>query len=266
YLAVGWLWYMGTLIPVIGLVQVGAQGMADRFTYVPHIGVSLAAAWGFSTLSRNGSRRTLLVSVSCGLALCLLAASTRTQLRYWKDNISLFSRAVQVTRGNFLAHHLLGNALAQEGRKIEAMSHFSEALRINPAYVPSLYNLAFTLAREGRLQEAAAAYSDGLRLSPKDANLHNNLGNVLARMGQREEAIRHFVEALKIDPRYAAAHNNLASVFLEQGRLREAVQHYKKALRFQPDLEEARHNLDRALRKADDQKDKDPRENTNASR
>ncbi|MEW6668810.1 MAG: tetratricopeptide repeat protein [Thermodesulfobacteriota bacterium] len=260
YLLVGWLWYLGTLIPVIGLVQVGTQTMADRFTYVPQVGITIATAWGVSDLLSRGSGRNLFLAVISGLILCFLALSTHSQLRYWKDSISLFSHALQVTDRNFMAHHLLGLALSREGRTPEAMSHFSEALKINPIYVPSLYNLAFAKATEGKLTEAVETYSAALRINPKDVTIHNNLGNVLARMGQRDEAVRHFMEALKIDPRYAPAHNNLANVLVEQGRRQEAVRHYTEALRVQPDFAKARHNLERVLRKGDEEKGKGPDE------
>jgi tetratricopeptide (TPR) repeat protein len=247
YLVVGWLWYLGTLVPVIGLVQVGGQGMADRFTYVPHVGLSIAVAWGISDLTLRWPRRNILLAALSVLILSSLALSTRSQLRHWKDSISLFSRALQVTRNNFLAHHFLGNALSRKHRLAEAAHQFSEALKINPRYLPSLYNLAVILAQEGRLEEAVKHYNRALQLSPNDASIHNNLGNLLARQGKPDEAIRHYSRALEINPDYAPAHNNLANLLLEEGKPEQAMAHYSAALRIEPGLGEARHNLALAM-------------------
>jgi tetratricopeptide (TPR) repeat protein len=247
YLVVGWLWYLGTLVPVIGLVQVGAQTMADRFTYVPHVGLSIAAVWGVSDLTSRWPRRNILLAVISGLILCSLALSTHRQLPYWKDSISLLSRAIQVTRNNFLAHHFLGNALSREHRLPEAIHQFSEALKINPRHLPSLYNLAFIMAQEGMLEEATDHYNRALQLSPNDATIYNNLGNLLARQGKSGEAIRHYSKALEIKPDYAPAHNNLGNLFMEEGKTEQAIIHYSAALRIEPGLSEARHNLKLAM-------------------
>jgi protein O-mannosyl-transferase len=249
YLPVGWLWYLGTLIPVIGLVHVGAQGMADRFTYLPHMGLFLAAVWGVGDLTLKWPyRNAFLYSGSC-VILFLFALSTHDQLRHWKDSTSLFSRAIEVTRNNFLAQYFLGNALARENRPAEAAIHFAESLRMNPHNYSALYNLAFIMAREGRLEEATFYYSEALRLNPSDATIHNNLGNLWVRRRNPDRAVRHFLEALKIHPDYATAHNNLANVLIEQGRLQEAIHHYSEALRIQPGFAETRYNLERALQK-----------------
>jgi tetratricopeptide (TPR) repeat protein len=260
YLAVGWLWYLGTLVPVIGLVHVGAQGMADRFTYVPHIGLFVALVWGIWSLALRWPRRKALFSAVSCVILCFFTFSTWDQLRYWKNSVSLFSRAVRVTGDNFLALYFLGVALGRESRLAEAAARFSESLRLHPSNPAALYNLAYTLAREGRLEEATLAYDDLLRLTPGDATVHNNLGNLWARRGHPEQAVQHFLEALRVNPDYAAAHNNLANVLLKHGKLQEAIRHYSEALRIQSDFPEARHNLDKALKRFDEEKDKGPDE------
>jgi hypothetical protein len=209
YLVVGWLWFLGTLVPVIGLFHVGPQALADRFTYVPHVGLLLALTWGAAELASAWRCRKTILSTASGLIILLFSWETTHHLGYWRDSITLFSRAVQITETNFMARHLLGTALASQGRLAEAAIHFSESVKIKPVYVPALFNLASTLSAQGKLEEAAAIYSRALQVAPYDAASHNNLGNVLVKLGKTEEGVLHYQEALRIKPDLTEARINL---------------------------------------------------------
>ena len=224
YLLMGWFWFLGTLFPVIGFVQVGAQSMADRFTYIPHVGFFVIIAWGTAELLLTTKYRKIFFVLAC-IGTLLVAASTRSQLFYWKDSVTLFKRAVEKTRDNYMAHYCLGIALSEEGKTEEAIVQFSESHRINPSFVPPLYNLGFIMAQKGRLEEAFGYYSRVLKLTPQDAAAHNNLGNVLLRQGKEEEAAEHFVSALTIDPDFALAQKNLTNLYKQENRIEQPIEH-----------------------------------------
>jgi tetratricopeptide (TPR) repeat protein len=246
YLAVGWLWYLGTLVPVIGLIQVGGQSMADRYTYIPLIGLFILIAWGGAgLLERWLSRRVL--ALSAGVVLLGILTCSWLQVRHWKDSITLFTHAIGVTVNNALAHNSLGSALAWEGRLEEAESHYREALRIMPNQAIAHYNLGVTLATKGRYEEAIAHYKEALRIKPDYADAHNNLGVALKSQWKFEEAESQFYEALRIEPDYALAHYNLGIVLVSQGRYEEAIGHYLEALWIDPDDAKAHYNLGNAL-------------------
>jgi Flp pilus assembly protein TadD len=209
YLAVGWLWYVGTLVPVIGLVQVGGQAMADRYTYIPLIGIFIMIAWGAFDLLAGWKKRHIVLGVAGGAALALLAATAHIQAAHWRNSLTLFGHALEATSSNALAHFNMGSALAVEGKTEEAISHYREALRINPAYLDARYNLANALERSGRIPEAIATYNQVLRVRPGMVKAHNNLGIALAETGRLDDAIGHFREVLRLDPGNAEAIRNL---------------------------------------------------------
>ena len=284
YLAVGWLWYLGTLVPVIGLVQVGGQAMADRYTYVPFVGLFVAIAWGLGELAR-GSRLSRGAAACAALAAVLpLGLVTRTQVGYWADAVALYEHALAVTSDNWLVHNNLGLVLFKRGRTMEAIAHYEEALRIWPDYAEAHFNLGIALGKEGRRLEAIEEYEqalrkrpdladahynlgnelldagrpaeairhygDALRLKPDDGEARNNLGNALARLGRLEEAVEQYREALRLSPGLAKAHVNLGLAFLRLGRIPEAIGRFQEALRIQPDFEEARADLRLAQERA----------------
>jgi len=243
YLVVGWLWYLGTLVPVTGLVQVGGYGMADRFTYVPLIGLFMMVAWGVPDVFGGWRYRKVVLAVSAGLVLSILMVVTRSQIHRWHDSVTLFTHTLKVTTGNYIIHNNLGGALADQGKNEEAMVHYTEALRIKPNYVDAHYNLGNALFHQGKTQEAMAHYNEALRINPNYPEAHNNLGNALFRQGKTQEAIVHYTEALRIDPNFAGAHYNLGNVLHKQGKIEEAIGHFKKALLINPDFAEARFSL-----------------------
>ena len=218
YLVVGWLWYLGTLVPVIGLVQIGRQAMADRYTYIPLIGISIIIAWGVPELLVKWRYKEIGLAAIAAVVFSVLMAITYIQVRYWANSITLFEHALEVTFNNYVAHDNLGSALYRKGRLDEAVGHYTEALRINPDYLEPHNNLGAALFRKGKIDEAICYFTRALRIKPDIAETHNNLGAALFQKGKIDEAIAHFQEALRIRPDYANAHNNLNSALAAKDR------------------------------------------------
>ncbi|MBC8427167.1 MAG: tetratricopeptide repeat protein [Deltaproteobacteria bacterium] len=200
FILVGWLWYLGTLFPVIGLVQVGTHAMADRYTYIPLIGLFIMIVWGVPDLLGNWPYRKLVLRISAGLLLVLLAVCTWFQVSYWKDSIALFTHAIDVTDDNWMAHNNIGFPLVQQGRNSEAIAHFSEAVRIKPDHAEAHVNLANSYGLEGRFEEAKQHFFNAIRINPDLADAHMNLGVIFARQGNLDKAINHFLAALRVNP------------------------------------------------------------------
>jgi tetratricopeptide (TPR) repeat protein len=243
WLAVGWLWFLGTLIPVLGLVHGGGQSMADRYTYIPLIGLFVILAWGAPSLLRSWSHRRLALAVVSIVVLSGCAALTYSQVSYWKDSVTLWEHTVEVTAGNFSAHNMLATALARQGNLDEALHHYGEALRINPEHERSHNNLGLTLARLGKDPEAIDHYREAVRINPRYEEAHDNLGLALGRQGDLDGAIRHFSEAVRIRPGFAEAHAHLGSALERKGDRDRAIYHYSRALRINPSLRGARLRL-----------------------
>jgi tetratricopeptide (TPR) repeat protein len=251
YLLVGWLWYLGTLVPVIGLVQVGDQAWADRYTYLPLIGVFLALVWGLGDLAeekwpggagRTNSARAVMGGMVVAVGLALLAG-TALQLSYWKDTRTLFAHAAQVTQHNGRAITVLGSLLAKEGKLPEAMALYSQALRYRPDNPEAHFFLGNALEQQGKPSEAVAEYAQALWFRPLQEKTHLALGIILAKQKHYDEAARHYQAALAINPASALAHNNLARLLHTQGRLDEAIEHYSAALNLDAQLAQAHNNL-----------------------
>ncbi len=219
YLIVGWLWYLGTLIPVIGLVQVGLQSMADRYTYVPLIGVFIMIAWGVPELLNSWRyRRFALASAAVGILFALMVI-TYVQIGYWRNNIILYEHAIKVTSENAWAQNNLGYALSLQGKTREAIAHFQKAISINnPA--DAHYNLGIMLASQGKLDEAIYQFRESIRISPGYAKAYNNLGNALLYQGRLDEAIASYREALRLNPDYTLAQENLKNALATQKKFR----------------------------------------------
>jgi Tfp pilus assembly protein PilF len=247
YVLVGWLWYLGTLVPVIGLVQVGEQAMADRYTYVPLIGLFIVVVWGFADLVKGWRSRRWVVSVSAAVMVLALMAGSWLQVAHWKNSVKLFKHALDATSNNYVAHYNLGNALAPQGKLTGAVSHYNKALQINPNFAEAHNNLGNALALQGNLTGATSHYNKALQINPDHAQAHLNLAVGLDRQGKHQEAIQHYAEVLRISPHDAQSHNNLGVALAEQGRLKEAVAHFTEALRIDPNFKEAQRNLDLSL-------------------
>ena len=248
YLASGWFWYMVTLLPVIGIIQVGGQSMADRYTYVPSIGIFIMAVWGVSDLLipfRN--RKVILTGIS---ALVIGASSILTfiQAGYWRDSIILFGHALDVTNGNDLAHFNLGHALEENGNAHEAEKHYRDAVVLkahNAAYHTALGSL---LADTGRTDEAVEHLTQALQIEPALIEARVNLGNIMLLRGETEGSIQEYSKALTADPMNAETLNNLGVAYVRKGHLRNAIKCFQQAIHIRPDYKDALENFVRAGR------------------
>ncbi len=252
YFIVGWLWYLGTLVPVIGLVQVGSQSMADRYTYIPLIGIFVIFSWGsaeFVKRWRHG--KTVLIAITTAILFAIMV-STYIQVGYWKNSIVLFENTLAVTTNNSVPHNNLGLALYNKGRIDEAIGHYAEAIRIRPGYNKAHYNMGNAQYRKGRINEAIKHYMAALRDNSDFVEAHNNLGLALKRTGRISDAIKHYKEALRINPDFDKAHQNLGNVLRNQGRMDEAIKHYEETLRINPNSKNGYINLAVALYKKND--------------
>ena len=247
YLAVGWLWYLGTLVPVIGLVKVGLQAMADRYTYVPLIGLFIMVAMGVPHILPRWRYQKLLLGISAALVISVLMVVTRSQVRHWRNDFTLYEHALNVTSENSLVHTNLGATLARQGKYDEAVSHYTEALRIKPDNANAHNNLGLALIHQGKYQEAVALFAETLRNNPHDPTVQCGLGIALARLGRYQEAIVHFSEALRMNPLDPNVHYNLGLALADQGKSQEAVRYYTEAVRINPNFGNAHYYLGVAL-------------------
>lgn len=243
YLLVGWGWFLVTLVPVIGLIQVGGQSMADRYTYLPYLGLFVAAVWGVGDVtSRFASRAAVLSVAGAGLIIACTCA-TALQLRYWKDQVELYRHTLEVTSDNYIILNNYGIALAQKGRLEEAVGTYREALRVWPYSSFAELNLGAALADQGHLGEAIEHYGRALALNPGYAMAEMNLGRAYAKLGVTGEAIRHYEQALSFDPELADSHFNLGYLLVGQGELARGWQHYVAGLRLDPWSANAQNNM-----------------------
>ena len=247
YLATGWLWFFGMLVPVIGLVQVGVQSMADRYMYLPLIGLLIPVIWGLTDLlaSRPGGQRLLGAAALLALAGC--AAATARQIQYWRESEALFRHAVAVTDKNYLAYNNLGYYLSNHGRSAEGMDFYRRSIEINPNYEDALNNLGYALAGQKRFAEAVPYYAAALRVRPNHPEVNNNLGNALSELGHPGEAIQHYQVTLAQNPEHADANNNLGIALAMKGQVDEAIAHFRTALRAKPSDAGTHSNLGNAL-------------------
>jgi Tfp pilus assembly protein PilF len=247
YLLVGWLWYLGMLLPVIGLVQVGLQSRADRYTYLPQIGLYIAIAWGVERLSRSWPHRVLTCGLASALALLTLSMTAYEQTSYWRDSETLFRHALECTSDNVIAHSNLGQALRSQGLYDKAIEQYQEALAIDPNFALVHNNLAEVLQKIGDYDGSIKECEEALRLNPQYAAAQNNLGVALRLQGKLDEAIAHFEESLRIEPNRADAHNNLGAALGIKRMVAEAIDHFHRALEIDPAMADAHRNLGVAL-------------------
>ncbi len=243
YVPVGWFWFVGTLVPVIGLVQVGIQSMADRYTYLPLIGVFMVVVWGFDEARVKWRLPESLVLFLVGMALLAGAWVTRNQLGYWRDSETLFRYALAVTENNSLAYNSLGICLSEKGQQADAMDCFQKSLQINSDNADVLCNMGNALAQSGRWDEAADYFHRALKMAPDRPAVLSNLGLVQVSQKQYAEAMTNFEKALQGDPDSPSAHNNLATVLFVERRFDEAARHFREALRLQPGNPQVYSNL-----------------------
>jgi len=283
FLIVGWLWFLGTLVPVLGLVQVGQQSMADRYTYIPSLGILVALMWGGHQIvvRRTGLMRPMGLIAGGAVAVCVLL--TREQTTHWKNTEALARHALAATGDNFAAYNLLGAALLRQnrydeaedqfrkalrlqpnsadahsnlavalqrhGRRDEALEHYQMALKLRPRYPQAHFNFATALEEAGRLTEAIENYSLVLRERPNFVDARFNLGSILLRLERYDEAIAQFQQALQLDPNSPDLLTNLGVAFDRKGRLDEVLRCYQKVIELKPDDAKAFFNLGVALQR-----------------
>jgi len=277
----GWLWYLGTLVPVIGLVQVGGQAMADRYTYMTQIGPYTALAWGTVCVVGSWPYRRWAFAGFSALMFAGLMVCAWQQMRFWRDSETLWKHTLDCTSQNYLAHNdlgvdlagrgevgaaifqyqkaleikpdyaeaynNLGNVLAGHGQAVAAITDFQTALEIKPDYAEAHYNLGAALAGRGEVGAAIVHLKRALEIKPDYAKAHNKLGNLIADRGDADAAIAHFQKALEIKPDYSDAHNELGVALAGRGEVDAAIAHFQRALEIEPDYAEAHYNLGVAL-------------------
>jgi tetratricopeptide (TPR) repeat protein len=247
YLLVGWLWYLGMLVPMIGIIQLGGFAHADRFTYLPMIGLFVALTWTAADLCAGFRHRRLILGSFSTLILVALILCARTQTSYWRNNESLWTHTLACTSDNYFAHNNLGFALLQKGNVNEAIRQCQEAVQINPNDAMAHLNLGDALLQKGKVDEAIAHYLKALEISPTLAKACYDLGIAFSQKGNMNEAIIYCQKALAINPDYTEAHVNLGVALFQKGDVDEAIVHYQKALQINPDYAEAHINFGIAL-------------------
>jgi protein O-mannosyl-transferase len=249
YVLAGWLWYLVMLLPVVGLVQVGGQGMADRYTYLPIVGLFIVVAWGLADAVR-ASGRVRVGAALAGGAAAIAACGTLThfQLQTWRDSVTLWTHALETTSGNYRAENAVGALLIERDQFAEALGHLANAVRIEPAFADAHDNLGTALARTGQIADAIAQYRESVRLDPSSPLAHNNLGLALAKAPDAAGAVRELGEAVRLDPARADFRYNLAVMLLDTGDSAGGVAELRAALAVQPAFEPARRLLDQVVR------------------
>jgi protein O-mannosyl-transferase len=243
YLFTGWFWYLGTLVPVIGIIQVGSQSMADRYTYIPLVGLFIMITWGSADLLGKLHYGSLLFRALSAVILGILALLTWTQVQSWRNSETLFRHALLVTTDNYLAHNSLGVALYEKGEVDNAIWHYRESVRIRKDNVNAQCNLGVALAGKKQYIEAFQHYQECLRIKPGYSEAYYNMGVAYSELGKKEDAIRQYEAVLKNYPHHENAHNNLGFLLSQKGDIDGAIRHYLEALNTNPYNVRARINL-----------------------
>ena len=246
-LIVGWLWYLGMMIPVIGIVQISNYAHADRYTYLPQIGLYLIIAWVVTDLVAGWRYARFLLGSLAAAVIVALMFCAHTQVSYWKNSTTLWEHTLAVSGNTDVAHNNLGMALFREGQFDEAMARYQQALKINPDYYSAHDNLGVALVKRGQLDEAMAQFLQALKINREDALAHNNLGMALVQKGQLDAAIVQYQQALKFNPDFDLARLNLGIALAKMGRLDEAITQYQHILKMDPNNDVARFNLGNAF-------------------
>jgi tetratricopeptide (TPR) repeat protein len=247
YLAAGWLWFAGMLVPVIGIVQISYYAHADRYMYLPGIGLALAGTWAVGDWSAGWKHRRLILGGLMVAVIGVLMVCCQIQTSYWRDNETLWTRVLACTSGNSIAHNNMGNTLYAKGELDGAIRHYKESLKIDPDYTDARNNLGIALFAKGDKEGAIAQYRKALESRPDYFEAHYNLGIALFSTGESDQAIEQYRKGLASRPDYAAIRNNLGVALFGKADLDGAIEQYRKALESDPDYAEARNNLGYAL-------------------
>ena len=243
----GWFWFVGMLVPMIGIVQVGSQPRADRYTYLPEIGLYIVATWGAMRLFDKWRRRREALAIAACLIIGVLTTRSYFQTSYWQNSETLWKHALDVTGTNYIAQNNLGGTFEAKGQFNEAIAHYREAVKIKPDVAQVQSNLGYALLQEGEVDEAIVHLQKTLQINPAYAEAYNHMGSALMKKGQAGEAIGYYQKAIQLNTSYADAHNNLGAAFWQNGQVDEAIAHYKEAVAIKPGSAEMQVNLGSAL-------------------
>jgi tetratricopeptide (TPR) repeat protein len=243
YLVTGWLWYLGTLVPVIGLVQVGGQAIADRYSYITLTGLFIIIAWGLPDLLAKWRYKKIALTLLALLIILAMSICTHFQLCHWQNSLTLFQHALDVTGDNYTTRLHLADSLCEQNRLDEAIGKYQKCLQEIPDNPDALNNLGIALGKQGKFDEAVKCFTEALRIKPDFAVTHANIGYALAFQGNLDGAAVHLAEALRLDPNFAQSHYYLGEVLVQRGKISEAITHFEEALRLKPDWVEPMNNL-----------------------
>ena len=235
YLATGWLWYIGTLVPVIGIVQVGGQAMADRYTYIPLIGLFIMVAWGVPDLLKKWNHRKEILLTSSAFSILCLCIITWTQVGYWQNSITLYDHTLKVTDNNWFIYNNIGGAYCDLGNYRQAVEDFNRTIEINPDYVAAYYNRGIVYGRLGNYSQAIEDYDKAIKINPRFVMAYNNRGKVYESLGNYRQAIEDYDKAIKINPRLVIAYNNRGIVYGRLGNNDLAVNDLRMAAKLGDD-------------------------------
>jgi tetratricopeptide (TPR) repeat protein len=247
YLLVGWFWYLGMLVPMSGIVQMSYNAYADRYTYLPGIGLGLGVAWALGDWSTNWKHRRAILGSLIGVVTGALMVIAWRQTGYWKTSETLWTHAIASSPGNYIAQYNLGDDLVEKGRLDEAMTHYQKAVDINPKSAEAHNNLGLAFYQKGKTNQAIAEYQMALQVNPHLALAHYNLGNIYLQFGKLDDAILQYQQALQSEPDHAVVCVNLGSAFQQKGNLDQAGIYYRRALQINPDDPKAHNNLGEIL-------------------
>lgn len=247
YAITGWLWYLGTLVPVLGITRAGRwPAVADRWTYIPLIGIYVLIAWGGYDLIKKWRCKKIVIASLTVLLLSALMIRSFFQVRYWADSFSLFSHEVEINPNNYVMHYNLGYMYNEDGKKDQAVFHYRQALRINPDDRDSHFNLGTIMAEEGEFDRAVFHFSEAIRIYPADMEAYNNMGVIMINQNRPDDAIGYFKIVLRYRPENSSFHNNMGIALAMKGETEMAVRHFRKALQINPDNLSAKMNLNKA--------------------
>ena len=247
YLLVGWLWFLGTAVPVIGIVQLGNQAMADRYTYIPEIGLTIIVVWIADAATKNWRRQFFTLSSISTLLIVACTTLTVRQIGFWRNSETLFKHTIEVTGKNVIAEANLADALMRDGKTDEAISHYQKALQIDSTYADFHINYGNALSRKGDINAAVMQYQQALRLKPDSADAYYDLAVAFGQIGLIKEAVVNYQKALEFNPHLSRAYFNLGAIYYQNGRLNDAITNYQKALEIDPYFVQAYGNLGTAL-------------------
>jgi tetratricopeptide (TPR) repeat protein len=236
YLITGWFWYVGTLVPVIGLVQVGSQGIADRYMYLPMTGLILVATWGVNDIIAGRPRLKIITAISAGIILLLLLVLTQIQVQYWQNSLTLFEHTLRVTKDNAGAETYYGAALAEAGRFSQAEQHLKNALQINSEAAPAYYHLGMTLAMTGKFDEAVNCFRAVIELDQNYPSIYKRMGMTLLSASKPDEAVEYLRKSLQINPNEAIVYVTLSIAYIKSGEIDLAIETWARAKELEPGI------------------------------